>query len=81
MAETKKLLQKPLKKPGEKCRNLKEVKTWSVLEREEKLLLKKPKRNIKNTCYYMWMSKAAKSLSHNVTRTTTKMHQKFQNLS
>ena len=77
MAETKKLLQKPLQKPGEKCRNLKEVKSWSVLEREEKLLLKKSKGNIKNTCYYMWISKTAKSLSHNITQTTTKVHQKF----
>ena len=49
MTETKKLLQSHYKKPGKKCRNLKKLKSWPVQEREEKLLVKKPKGNAENT--------------------------------
>ena len=79
MTETKELLQKPLQKTRRKVQKLKEVKSWPVLERDKKLLLKKPKGNAENTFYYIWMPKAAKSLSHNIT--TAKVHQIFQNLS
>ena len=49
MTETKELLQKPLQKTRRKVQKQKVVKSWPVLERDKKLLLKKPKGNAENT--------------------------------
>ena len=68
------------RKPDAKCRNLKEMKNQSGAKWEKKLL-KKPRGNVENTYQYMWMAKTVKSLSDNITWTTTKMHQICQNLS